>query len=141
VADIGRVVCEKEVAAVFCDIVEGGLFDGAVSMGECVDVLLVVAESNCPNSLSTVVSVGKGSPSIALPLLLLPTPTTPPAPPLLGPTIGDPAPPPVRSEFCRLVVEKFMLPASPVSRGCLILLSRTCCRRSASLFRLSLLLL
>jgi hypothetical protein len=46
VADIGRVVCEKEVAAVFCDIVEGGLFDVAVSMGECVEVLLVVVESN-----------------------------------------------------------------------------------------------
>ena len=33
-AEMGRVVCEKEVAAVFCDIVEGGLFDGPVSTGE-----------------------------------------------------------------------------------------------------------
>ena len=128
VADMGRVVCEKDVAAVFCDIVDGGLFDGAVSTGECVDILLVVAESNCPNSLSTVVeSVGKCSPLTPSPAPAPPTSTPPP-------TTGDPAPPPVRSEFCRLVAEKFMLPASLVSRGCLILLSRTCCSRSASLF-------
>jgi hypothetical protein len=102
VADIGRVACEKEVAAVVCEVVLGGLLDGAFSNGECEDVLLVVAESNCPNSWSTaVVSV-------------------------CNVTTGDPAPPPVLSEFCRLVVEKFILPASPVSRGCRILLSRTC---------------
>lgn len=112
VADIGRVTCEKDVAAVVWEVILGGF---AVSTGECEDVLLVVAESNCPNSLSTAVDPE----SVCI---VSPTPLT----------TGEPAPPPVRSEFCRLVVEKLILPASPVSSGCLILLSRTCCNRSAS---------
>ena len=112
VADIGRGTCENEVAAVVCEVILGGF---AVSTGEYVEVLLVVAESNPPNSFSTGVvadSVCTVSP-----------------PPL---TTGEPAPPPVLSEFCKLVVEKLILPASPVSKGCRILLSRTCCNRSAS---------
>jgi hypothetical protein len=50
IAEMGRFGCEKEVAAVVCEVVLGGLLDGEFSNGECVDVLLVVAESNCPNS-------------------------------------------------------------------------------------------
>lgn len=77
-------------------------------------MLLAVDESNCLKSSS-----------IAVDSVCCPTQ-------LPAPTIGDPAAPPVLSEFWRLVVEKFILPASPVSRGCLILLSRTCCKRSES---------
>jgi len=129
--------CENEVAAVCSDKVLGGLFDVAVSRGEWVEVLLVVAESYFPRSWSpTVESVGRGE--FVSPPLSSPDDGGSP-----GPTRGEPAPtppppipmptaPPVRSEFWRLVVEKFMLPASPVSRGCRILLSRTCCKRSAS---------
>lgn len=80
-------------------------------------MLLVVAESNCPSSLSVTVD------SVCI--------VSFPVPPLIT---GDPGPPPVLSEFCRLVVEeKFILPASPVSNGCRILLSRTCCNLSESL--------
>lgn len=106
------------------DRVLGGLFEVAVSRGECVDVLLVVAESYWPRSWSpTVESVGSGE-----------LQSRDSGGRGDSPTRGEPAPPPPtgRSGFCRLVVEKFMLPASPVSRGCRILLSRTCCRRSAS---------
>ena len=131
--------CVKDVAAVFSDNVLGGLFEVAVSRGEWAEALLVVAESDCPRSWSAAVeSVGRGE-FVSPPLSSSSDVGSP------GPTRGDPAPPPpppipippptappVRSEFCRLVVEKFMLPASPVSRGCRILLSRTCCKRSAS---------
>ena len=51
--------------------------------------------------------------------------------PTPGTTVGE-VPPHVLSDICRLVVERFILPASSVSRGCLILLSRTCCKRCAS---------
>jgi hypothetical protein len=78
VADKGRVGCDKEVAAVVCEVVLDGLFDVVFSKGECDDVLLVVAESECPNSWSTtVVSVS-----------MVPVPM-----------MGDVVPPPVRSEF------------------------------------------
>lgn len=93
----------------------------AVSNGEWVDVLLVVDESSFPNSCSTVIeSVG-----IEFPII-------PPATRVPPPTTGDPAPPPILSGFCKLAVEKFIVPASPGSIGRLILLSRTCCSRSAS---------
>jgi hypothetical protein len=122
---------------VLSERVLGGLFEVAVSSGEWVDVLLVVAESYWPRSCSpTVESVGSGE-------LLSPVPESggtgdsptrgEPAPPAPPPPPPARSPPPGgRSGFCRLVVEKFMLPASPVSRGCRILLSRTCWRRSAS---------
>jgi len=78
VVDMGRVGCDNDVAEVNCDVVLGGLFDVVFSNGEWDDVLLVVAESNCPNSFSTaVVSVW-----------VVPLPTT-----------GEVVPPPVLSEF------------------------------------------
>ena len=96
-----------------CENVLGDLLEVVVSKGEWVEVLLVVAESDWPRSWSVIVGLVWSGDSAAI---------------VVGAATATLF---ARSDTGRLgVEEKFMLPASPVSKGCRTLLSRTCCRRS-----------